>query len=70
MYNGDKVIGTATVQADGTWSLEPTTPLPDGRYTPDGERDRRRGQRLRSVRRVHHQRGHRAAAGADAGHRL
>ncbi|WP_426719033.1 Ig-like domain-containing protein [Enterobacter cloacae complex sp. 304I2] len=33
VYNGDKVIGTATVQADGTWSLEPTTPLPDGRYT-------------------------------------
>ncbi|EOG9683469.1 Ig-like domain-containing protein [Enterobacter hormaechei] len=33
VYSGDKVIGTATVQADGTWSLEPTTPLPDGRYT-------------------------------------
>ncbi|MCW5028162.1 Ig-like domain-containing protein [Enterobacter hormaechei subsp. xiangfangensis] len=33
VYNGDKVIGTAKVQADGTWSLEPTTPLPDGRYT-------------------------------------
>jgi len=33
VYNGDKVIGTATVQADGTWSLEPTTPLPDGKYT-------------------------------------
>ncbi|MCK7342148.1 Ig-like domain-containing protein, partial [Enterobacter cloacae] len=25
VYNGDKVIGTAKVQADGTWSLEPTT---------------------------------------------
>ena len=33
VYNGDKVIGTAKVQADGTWSLEPTTPLPDGKYT-------------------------------------
>ncbi|WP_165469824.1 Ig-like domain-containing protein [Enterobacter hormaechei] len=33
VYSGDKVIGTATVQADGTWSLEPTTPLPDGKYT-------------------------------------
>ncbi|EPK8044132.1 Ig-like domain-containing protein, partial [Enterobacter cloacae] len=33
VYNGDKVIGTAKVQADGTWSLEPTTPLPDGTYT-------------------------------------
>ncbi|MCU6413746.1 Ig-like domain-containing protein [Enterobacter cloacae] len=33
VYNGDKLIGTATVQADGTWSLEPTTPLPDGKYT-------------------------------------
>ncbi|EPC6069815.1 MULTISPECIES: Ig-like domain-containing protein [Enterobacter cloacae complex] len=33
VYSGDKVIGTATVQADGTWFLEPTTPLPDGRYT-------------------------------------
>ncbi len=32
VYNGDKVIGTAKVQADGTWSLEPTTPLPDGKY--------------------------------------
>ena len=21
------------MQADGTWSLEPTTPLPDGKYT-------------------------------------
>ncbi|MDR9964172.1 hypothetical protein KIF59_23095 [Enterobacter cloacae subsp. cloacae] len=28
-----QVIGTAKVQADGTWSLEPTTPLPDGKYT-------------------------------------
>ncbi|KLW90635.1 hypothetical protein SP99_00835 [Enterobacter sp. BIDMC92] len=33
VYNGDRVIGTAKVQADGTWSLEPTTPLPDGKYT-------------------------------------
>ncbi|EPV2498541.1 Ig-like domain-containing protein [Enterobacter cloacae] len=33
VYNGDKVIGTVKVQADGTWSLEPTTPLPDGKYT-------------------------------------
>ena len=33
VYNGDRVIGTAKVQADGTWTLEPTTPLPDGKYT-------------------------------------
>ncbi|MGM8415490.1 Ig-like domain-containing protein [Enterobacter hormaechei subsp. xiangfangensis] len=32
VYNGDKVIGTATVQADGTWELQVTKALPDGTY--------------------------------------
>uniref|UniRef100_UPI00056B4E45 Ig-like domain-containing protein n=1 Tax=Chania multitudinisentens TaxID=1639108 RepID=UPI00056B4E45 len=33
VYNGNTVIGTATVQADGTWSLKPTLPLADGLVT-------------------------------------
>jgi hypothetical protein len=33
VYNGTTVIGTATVQADGTWSLKPTLPLADGLVT-------------------------------------
>ncbi|WP_238158686.1 Ig-like domain-containing protein, partial [Trabulsiella odontotermitis] len=33
VYNGDSVIGSTTVKSDGTWELEPTTPLPDGKYT-------------------------------------
>ncbi|ELD7985249.1 VCBS repeat-containing protein, partial [Enterobacter hormaechei] len=32
VYNGDKVIGTAKVQADGTWELQVTKALPDGTY--------------------------------------
>ncbi|MHA7847653.1 Ig-like domain-containing protein [Serratia sp. D1N4] len=32
VYNGTNVIGTATVQDDGTWSLKPTLPLADGLY--------------------------------------
>ncbi|MHA7845482.1 Ig-like domain-containing protein [Serratia sp. D1N4] len=32
VYNGTTVIGTATVQDDGTWSLKPTLPLADGLY--------------------------------------
>ncbi|WP_199063880.1 Ig-like domain-containing protein, partial [Serratia sp. ASV30] len=30
VYNGSKAIGSATVQADGTWSLKPSLPLADG----------------------------------------
>ncbi|OKP15293.1 Ig-like domain-containing protein, partial [Serratia fonticola] len=33
VYNGSKAIGSATVQADGTWSLKPTLPLADGLVT-------------------------------------
>ncbi|WP_235502131.1 Ig-like domain-containing protein, partial [Trabulsiella odontotermitis] len=33
VYNGDTVIGSTTVQVDGTWELVSTTPLPDGLYT-------------------------------------
>ncbi|WP_337265206.1 Ig-like domain-containing protein, partial [Serratia sp. MMO-151] len=33
VYNGSTVIGTALVQADGTWSLKPTLPLADGLAT-------------------------------------
>ncbi|KFK92839.1 Ig-like domain-containing protein, partial [Serratia sp. Ag1] len=33
VYNGTTVIGTALVQADGTWSLKPTLPLADGLVT-------------------------------------
>ena len=49
VYNGDKVIGTAKVQADGTgpWSRPRRCRT---EVHPDGERDRRRGQCLRSVR--------------------
>ncbi|WP_431223585.1 Ig-like domain-containing protein [Serratia sp. L9] len=30
VYNGTSVVGSTTVQADGTWSLKPTLPLADG----------------------------------------
>ena len=33
VYNNGAVIGTATVQADGGWSMTPTLPLADGLYT-------------------------------------
>ncbi|WP_233169689.1 Ig-like domain-containing protein, partial [Serratia sp. ASV30] len=33
VYNGSKAIGSATVQADGTWSMKPTLPLADGLVT-------------------------------------
>ncbi|WP_425272375.1 Ig-like domain-containing protein, partial [Serratia oryzae] len=33
VYNGSTAIGTAIVQADGTWSLKPTLPLADGLVT-------------------------------------
>ncbi|WP_199063902.1 Ig-like domain-containing protein, partial [Serratia sp. ASV30] len=33
VYNGSKAIGSATVQADGTWSLKPSLPLADGLVT-------------------------------------
>ncbi|MFW0768380.1 Ig-like domain-containing protein, partial [Trabulsiella odontotermitis] len=32
VYNGNTVIGTATVQGDGTWSLQVNTALADGTY--------------------------------------
>ncbi|WP_235502128.1 Ig-like domain-containing protein, partial [Trabulsiella odontotermitis] len=32
VYNGDKVIGSTTVKSDGTWELEPASPLPNGTY--------------------------------------
>lgn len=32
IYNGDRVIGSALVQADGTWSWTPSTPLLNGDY--------------------------------------
>ncbi|WP_160317088.1 Ig-like domain-containing protein, partial [Trabulsiella odontotermitis] len=32
VYNGNTVIGSTTVKSDGTWELEPSTPLPDGTY--------------------------------------
>ncbi|WP_245609635.1 Ig-like domain-containing protein, partial [Trabulsiella guamensis] len=32
VYNGDKVIGSTTVKSDGTWELEPSSPLPNGTY--------------------------------------
>ncbi|KNC90635.1 hypothetical protein GM30_02350 [Trabulsiella odontotermitis] len=32
VYNGNTVIGTATVQGDGTWSLQVNTVLADGTY--------------------------------------
>ncbi|WP_312026941.1 Ig-like domain-containing protein, partial [Enterobacillus tribolii] len=33
VYNGNKVIGSTKVKADGTWELEPETPLANGTYT-------------------------------------
>ncbi|MBW7985152.1 Ig-like domain-containing protein, partial [Enterobacillus tribolii] len=33
VYNGEMVIGSTKVKADGTWELEPETPLANGTYT-------------------------------------
>jgi VCBS repeat-containing protein len=33
LYNGTTVIGEATVDSSGNWSITPTTPLPDGTWT-------------------------------------
>ncbi|MDE7590816.1 Ig-like domain-containing protein [Enterobacter bugandensis] len=32
VFNGSKLIGTAVVKADGTWSMKPTLPMADGLY--------------------------------------